>query len=571
MADEGGAARQRADGFIERSKALCEIGRWKDGEMQARQAVAADPDYTRARLQLAHIVLTRGDPEEGAQLAKRVLAQEPSSSWALRILGSWHAGYGRHAEAIDCAHEAVRQSDGDGISLLFLSHTLQGAGDLIGARIAAERIVAQFPEWPDGFVRLAQTRHSPEEAVQAYREALRLDPHCDIALAGLAGISGSLAEYRQAVSLAWSALRADPADRARQRLFARSAWVFLGLSRILAPLRSAHQALAEPFGEACASALRATGANVWSRLLFAFKFEIGVLIAWCALLAGMLGASFLPPAIADVAVPLIGLPVMLGIAIPIFVFFRAVAAARRLIDLRIMQRFGRDSVLSWGVRGMVSGFLLFALSVFALLAMPSLAGVWGIALVMSVVLAVQDMARWRDQWRDRRSTLETISTREALAVVASRLAQRFLTPTRLAVFSIALPLIELAVRWRIPRADGKWVFACAFVPILAVVCIAIDAFARGIAHRRHGDATAAQWTRLGRALIDLAWMAALAAALVIVIGPVLDGHPIEAFFPLLLLPLVVGCGFIALLAVRDALAVARGELTGLARRVFGRA
>lgn len=571
MADEGISPRQRADGLIERSKSLCEIGRWKDGEAQARQALAADPEYTRAKLQLAHIVLTLGKPEEGATLAKSVLAQEPTSSWALRILGSWHAGYGRHAEAIECAHEAVKQSDGDGISLLFLSHTMQGAGDLIGARIAAERMVAQFPNWADGFVRLAETRHSPEEAVQAYREALRLDPHCDTALAGLAGISGSLAEYRQAVSLAWSALRADPADRTRQRLFARSAWVFLGLSRILAPLRSTHQALAEPFGEACAFAFRSTGTNVWSRLLFAFKFEIGVLVAWCVLLAAAVGATFLPAAISDVAVPLIGLPVMLGIAIPIFVFFRAVAAARRLIDLRIMQRFGRASALSYLARAMVSGFALFQLAVFALLAMPGLAGAWGIALVISVVLAVQDIARWRDQWRDRRSTLETLSTREALADVARRFADRSLTPVRLALFAVALPIAELAVRWFVPRADGKWVFAGAFVPILALACIAIDALACGLAQRREPDASALQWTRFGRSLIDLAWMASVVAALVICGGPLLDGNAIEALFPLFLLPLVVGCGFVALLATRDALVVARGELTLLARRVFRRA
>jgi len=566
--------RQRADGLVERSKALTDLGRWKDAEAQARRALEADPTYPRALLQLAHVLVNLGRGDEAAQLAKGALALEPTSSWAMRILGSWHGAHGRHAEAVALAGDAVRLSGGDAISLLYLSHAKQDAGDATGARIAAERIVAGFPDWPDGFVRLAETRHSPEEAVAAYREALRLDPHCDSALAGLAGTSGSLAQYRETVSLAWSSLRSDPTDKARQRLFARSAWIFLALSRIVAPLRGTHRALAEPFGEPCAFAFHATGDTVRARLLFAFRFEALVLATWLALAAAMVVATFLPSALSEVLVPLLGIPVFLGMAIPFFLFLRGIASARRLVDLRILQGTGRGTILSRLARFAVSGVVVTALAIALLLAFPAGAGAWGWLLIIGLVLAIQDGYRWRDQWLDGRRTVEAGSTRQALAASVGERAARWFTPGRLAAFAIAAAAAEIALLGlrtsRSPAAEPV-AFAAA---VFALATIAVDLFARRIAGRLGPGPRADRWRVLGRSLLDFAWMLAAVVACTVLGGRLVEGAAIEALFPILLLPLTVAGAWLFLRALHAALMLFAGELLPLVLRplfrLFGR-
>jgi tetratricopeptide (TPR) repeat protein len=563
---EAPSPRQRADGFVERSKSLCEIGRWKDAETQARRAIEADPTHGRARLQLAHVLITLGRGNEAAELAKGVLAQEPSSAWAIRILANWHAAQGRHGEAVALAEQAVRLSNGDCMALLYLSYAKRDAGDLVGARIAAERLVAEYPDWPDGFVRLAETRHSPEEAAQAYREALRLDPHCDAALAGLAGLSGALAQYRERVSLAWSSLRSELTDKTRQRFFARSAWIYLALSRIVAPLRSTHRALAEPFGEACALAFRATGPNVAARLLFAFRFEFGVLAIWCALAAAMVGASYLPDALSGIAVPLLGIPVLLGPAILFFIVFRVIAAARRLLDLRIVQWAGRRSLRSLLARAAVSGATLLGLAVALLLQWPAWAGVWGWILLVSIPLAIQDFWRWRDQWRDSRRTREAGSARKEFAERVSERAQRWFTAVRLAVFVTVAAVAEVALRGIEKSMDPSNPPAMAIVGLGALTCFGIDFGARRFAARCEPGPRADRWRALGRTLMDLAWMGAAVMAIVAIGGRLLAGDAIEALYPILLLPLIVGGFWLALRAVLALMAVVAAETVYLVRK-----
>jgi tetratricopeptide (TPR) repeat protein len=567
---EAPSPRQRADGLIERSKSLSEIGRWKDAEVQARRAVEVDPSHARARLQLAHVLMALGRGNEAADLAKGVLAQEPSSAWAIRILGNWHGAQGRHGEAVALAEEAVRLSDGDRIALLYLSYAKRDASDLVGSRIAAERIVSEYPDWPDGFVRLAETRHSPEEAAQAYRAALRLDPHCDAALAGLAGLSGSLAQYREAVSLAWSSLRSDVADTTRQRFFARSAWIYLALSRIVAPLRGTHRALAEPFGEPCALAFRATGPNVAARLLFAFRFEALVLAIWAALAAAMLGATYLPGALSDVLVPLLGIPVFLGLAIPFFMFFGVIAAARRLLDLRIVQWAGRGSLGSLLARAAVSGAMLFGLTIVLLLLWPSWVGLWGWILMMSIVLMVQDLSRWRDQWRDSRRTMEAGSTRQQVAAAISERAQRWFTPARLAAFLAGTLVAEVALRGIEKSIEASDPPATAIAALGALICYAIDFGTRRFAARCEPGPRADRWRALGRTLMELAWMVAAVTAMVAIGGRLLEGNPIEALYPILLLPLIVGSGWLVLRAAMTMIAVVASEAGRLVRRLMRR-
>lgn len=552
--------RQRADEFVERSKALTDLGRWKDAETQARRALEADPTYPRALLQLASVLLSLGRGDEAAQLAKGALALDPTSFWAARILCSWHGDHGRHAEAVAHAEQAVRLSGGDRESLLALSYAKLDAGDVRGARVAAERLVSSFPDWPEGFLCLAMTRHSPEEKAQALREALRLDPHCDAALADLAGLSGSLAQYREAVSLAWSSLRSDPTAKARQRLFARSAWIYLLLVRIVAPLRGTHQALAQSFGEACAFAFHATGDTFASRLLFAFRVEAVMLVTWLVFAVAMIASGYLPDALSGVLVPLLGIPVFFGLAVPFLLFFRGIAAARRLVDLRIIQWGGRGSLRSLAARAAVSGSLLVAVAVVLLLAFPFWAGVWGWLLLMGIVLAVQDVFRWRDQWRDSRRATEVVSIRRALAASLSERAGRWFTPGRLAAFAVIAAAAEITLLHTGASPDPAVSSLIMFTAASALAVVAIDWGARRLASRIGSGLRAHRWLAFGRSLVDLAWMITAVQAIMILGVPLVEGAAIEALFPIFLLPPIVGGGWLALRVLRATLMLAVGEV-----------
>lgn len=574
---EGPTPRQRADGLVERSKSLWDIGRWKDAEAQARRAIEADPSYARAQLQLAHMLISTGRGNEGAQLAKGVLSQDPNSSWAMRILGHWHSLHGRHAEAVALAEQAVRASDGDSVALLNLAYTRKQAGDEIGARRAAEQIVASYPDWPDGHVQLAELRHSPAEAAQSYREALRLDPHNDAALAGLASLSGSMAQYREAVSLAWSALRSDVGDKSRQRLFVRSAWIYLALSRIIAPLRSSRRALSEPFGDACAHAFLSTGSNAFKRLLFGFRFEVFAVVAWVLLLAAMIGAAHLPDALSDKLVPLLGIPVFIGLAVPFFVFFGVIAAARRLLDFRLVQWGGRESLRSVLARAAVSGFAMVGASIVLLLAWPAWGGLWGWLLLVGIVLAVQDLSRWREQWRDSRRNEQARSLRESLVAWFSVRAPRWFTALRLVVFLLVALGLEMLLRHFGGDFAGNTVNAGpASWPTLlwplaaALFCGGIDAGAKAIAARLSFAPRAERYRAAARTLIELAWMGGAGVAVAAIGGRLVVDQPIEALLPILLVPLIVGGGWLLLRALKAWLVLVAGEVGLVLQRLLGR-
>lgn len=564
--------RQRADGLVERSKALTDLGRLKDAEAQARRAIEADPTYPRALLQLASVLVGLGRGDEAAQLAKGALALDPTSFWAARILCLWHGAHGRHAEAVAHAEQAVRLSGGDRESLLALADAKLDAGDVSGARATAERLVSSFPDWPEGFLCLAMTRHSPEEAAQALREALRLDPHCDAALTYLAGLSGSLAQYREAVSLAWSSLRSDPTDKARQRLFARSTWIYLWLSRIIAPLRGTHQALAESFGEACAFAFHATGDTVASRLLFAFRFEVVVLVTWLVFAVAMIASGYLPDALSGVLVPLLGIPVFFGLAVPFFLFFRGIAAARRLLDLRIIQWGGRGSLRSLVARAAVSGSLLVVIAVALLLAFPLWANAWGWLLLIGLVLAIQDLFRWRDQWRDSRRATKVGSIRRALAASLSERAGRWFTPGRLAAFAAASAAAEITLLHTGAPPDPAVSPLVITTAASVLTVVAIDWGARRLAVRLEPAPRADRLLAFGRSLVDLAWMITAVMATVILGGRLVEGAAIEALFPIFLLPFIVGGGWLALRALRATLMLVADEVlrAGLNIRRYGR-
>lgn len=568
---EGPTPRQRADGLVERSKSLWDIGRWKDAEAQARRALEADPSYARAHLQLAHVLISTGRGNEGARLAQGVLSQDPNSAWAMRILGHWHSQSGRHGEAVAMAEQAVRASGGDSIALLNLSHARKEAGDESGARRAAEQIVVRYPDWPDGHVRLAELRHSPAEAAQSYREALRLDPHNDAALAGLAGLSGSMAQYREAVSLAWSALRAEVGDKSRQRLFVRSAWIYLALARIVAPLRSSRRALAEPFGDACANAFLSTGSNAFTRLLFGFRFEVFALAAWVALLLAMLGATYLPDRLSDVLVPLLGIPVFIGLAVPFFLFFGVIAAARRLLDFRLVQWAGRGSPRSLLARFAVSGFVLVGLSIAALLAWPNGAGLWGWLLLIGLVLAVQDLSRWREQWRDSRRNTQVDSLRASLAAWVDEWAPRWFTAPRLLVLLLAALGIELLLRQFGPQVAANAAWPLLTWPLgVALASWALDAGARSLAGRLSFAPRAERFRRVGRSAVELAWMVGVVMATAAIVGRLLADRPIEALLPILLLPLIVAGAWMVLRAARALLALLAGECGLLLHKLLRR-
>lgn len=539
------------------------MGRWQNAETEARRAVEADPGFARARLQLAQVVLALGRPDESERLVKGALADEPSSSWGMRILGAIHQQRGQLAAALECAEHAVRMSGGDALCLLNLSEARQNVGDLPGARTTAQQLISKFPDWPDAHVRLAATMHSPEEAERAYRTALRLDPQCDAALAGLAVANASLARYREALSLAWSSLRADVSDRARQRYFARSAWIYLALSRVAAPMRSNHRALAEPFGEACAQAFRATGSSTPARLWFAFPGACKAVAAWCALLACMIGAAFLPDDQSVLAVPLLGIPVFLGLLAPLVVGYKAVEAARRLLDARMVRRLGAAPALRIVVRALTSGVAMAVVAIVLLLALPTLAGIWGWLLVAGIVLGLQDWERWRDQWRDHQLSAGLGPLRERVDAWCAAKAQQCLTLRHLVGFTVAMAALEVS---RGAFGGALDVDDPPVVTVLAVGALTAAVAGHGLRRlaARFGTGTGtgmrlARWRRVGRSLLEFTWLVTVAVSLKTFVAPAMAGHDTEA--ALVSLPLSAIGVWLAFRLIRRFVACVASELS----------
>jgi len=207
------------DEQLERALALAEVGRVDSAVAILRRLLVEghdDPDL------LATLALLLSDAdlhEEALEAAGRALAGDPDS--VLAHMGRAHAllGLERGDEALAAANEAVRLApwDEDTHQLVAVIHTTRG--NWAEAREAAERALAIEPESRVALgIRASALAFASEDGAwqEAARKTLATAPHDAVAhtLTGVAHLYGGA--ERDAVEHFREALRLDPSDEAAQ-------------------------------------------------------------------------------------------------------------------------------------------------------------------------------------------------------------------------------------------------------------------------------------------------------------------------------------------------------------------
>jgi tetratricopeptide (TPR) repeat protein len=204
---------------LERALAPAEVGRLDGAEAMLRRLLSQEPDDPDLLAILALVLSDSGRPEEALEAAGRALAGDPDSVMA--HMGRAHAllALERPDEALAAAWEAVRLDPDDADTHQLVAVICGSKGHWDGARSAAERALAIDPESEVALgIRagaLAMTSRDDEWRAAA-RETLAAAPHDAVAhtLAGVAHLYGG--GERDAVEHFREALRLDPGDEAAQ-------------------------------------------------------------------------------------------------------------------------------------------------------------------------------------------------------------------------------------------------------------------------------------------------------------------------------------------------------------------
>lgn len=192
-------------------------------ELHARQAVAAWPDDAFCHYVHASVVKARGRAKHAAQSAVEAVSLEPRYVAAWHLLGQVRLDQKDWSAAIACAQEGLAvEPDHDGCGAVLAAALLE-RGEYARADAAIQRLLAGHPDNAAahglrGWYLLDRSR--PREAVEAFREALRISPTFASAQNGLAKATESLNPL-----VRWFRACERPLYKWTQRLPPQARWI----------------------------------------------------------------------------------------------------------------------------------------------------------------------------------------------------------------------------------------------------------------------------------------------------------------------------------------------------------
>lgn len=169
--------------LIKQAKKLARRGDFSEAEKILRLAVRANPQESKAKLNLAAVLLKQRHLLEAYELSFEVAKSEPKNSSAFAILGTIFLGVGKFREAEASLLNSLKLNKDESLGWAGL-----GALDFYENRItpALKQLkiaVALEPSEPDYVFSLAQIAARAEDyllAAQAYEKFLRISPLTDV-------------------------------------------------------------------------------------------------------------------------------------------------------------------------------------------------------------------------------------------------------------------------------------------------------------------------------------------------------------------------------------------------------
>lgn len=171
--------------------ALCilkEQSRWLEATDEAQMAIGIDPDEPFAHYVLGHVYLTRNRVSEAKPAAEEAIRLDPYDADYFGLLAAVEMQGERWSASLDAATQGL-EIDPENVQCNNLrSIALERLGRGNEARQAAENTLRRSPENATSHAAMgwtALTNGDHQRAQIAFREALRLDPHNELARQGL--------------------------------------------------------------------------------------------------------------------------------------------------------------------------------------------------------------------------------------------------------------------------------------------------------------------------------------------------------------------------------------------------
>lgn len=196
--------------------ALVKLNRGAQAEPMLRKLLAARPDDTELKLQLAGIYAARKDWDKALPIYRELLAKKPNDPHLNLIYGLGLLSGKNYRAAVGPlgkARYAMPSSPEAGIAY---ARAIKGTSDLKKAVKEYERVQPLFPnnasivrEYADVLMEKRDYKHSAEQYARAYKMGLRDDR----LLAGYAGALTARGKYKDAVPLMEELHRRKPTQR----------------------------------------------------------------------------------------------------------------------------------------------------------------------------------------------------------------------------------------------------------------------------------------------------------------------------------------------------------------------
>ncbi len=195
--------------------ALVQTGRSSEAETLLRKLVAARPNDSETKLQLAAIYASRHDWDAALPLYAALLRENPDDARLNLTYGLGLLSNKRYQAAIGPLEKARKEMPSSTGAGLAYARALKGSGNLKKAGQEFGRVVTTSQD--SGMVReyadLLLEKQDYRGAEKFYREALRLGLRDTRLLMGLAGALRGNGKYREALPYLEQAYADEPADR----------------------------------------------------------------------------------------------------------------------------------------------------------------------------------------------------------------------------------------------------------------------------------------------------------------------------------------------------------------------
>lgn len=167
---------------------LAELGEWDEAEESARTAIGHDADLPLAHYALANVLLDRRRFDEAADVAREAIRLHPVQPDFYATLSSVELARRDWQKALETAQEGLK-FDAEHVACNNLRATaLVRLGRKTEAGVTMDSTLSRHPEDSTSHANMGWTRLEQgdrREAMEHFREALRLDPQNDWARAGL--------------------------------------------------------------------------------------------------------------------------------------------------------------------------------------------------------------------------------------------------------------------------------------------------------------------------------------------------------------------------------------------------